>query len=282
MVNKDSSGETKVKGVDFSEKQRRDIDRAMSQGARQAGTASLPSEVNLTGGHGEVVRNDTAIGSGDAVLYLPPAAEAARQAQTAEHPTVQQLDPVQAMMSKQLAGALAAQQTQRPATAIKLGNFQRSMPSSVTEVPHRLHESQNDLAKQLWKIFCGKDRRILSQLAAKSGHPSEPFVWLNQAIFAMLDLESWLPATNGSTKPFNKSDRSPSESFYRGLIAWSGLDNARLLLQTCERERIDTLECLKQMYAELEARRSNLVDAAAKYQTQYEWSGEDDEDEGQE
>lgn len=269
-----------AKGNSTNDKATEAIRKAMSQAIGTSGAGGLPTAdaVPEAWSPGRAVGNDSTTAKGHALLELPAGATIAREQEIMSNPLAQSIAPEQVMMSKMMADALQKQAPAPPPVQVAFGQGQTVVPPDLLSAPYQLHITNQPMSKALWSAFCGEYRKILSQLAAKSGYASTPFLYLNQAIFTLIRIKFWMPKVDSSCAPFDPEHKNQSSDFYKGLIKWMGFNQTRELLVLCESHKINVMDCLRQMYRKLEDDRLETVGAAAKYQTAYEWSGEDEED----
>ncbi len=182
---------------------------------------------------------------------------------------------------------VAAQaQVSSPPQQVAYGNEIRTLPQSLLRVPRILHQFDAVYAMKLFSIFCAGKKKMVSVLAAKSGCASQPFVYLTQALYKLLEMESFHPEVRMNKDgtcidpSFSPIEMHPQGEVQDKLRSWAGPELAKLITDRCQRANISLLAGLKQMYKKLDQNRLDELGRAQKHQTVYQWGGveEDDDD----
>lgn len=176
------------------------------------------------------------------------------------------------MQAEQISRSLALEAPPPPPVQVGVGSTQRMVPASVRTSPSRLHQVNNVKAKALWTAFTGAHKPTLARLAAQKGFVQVPFVWLAQALWALIDIEGWYPTKREGDPDFTLEDKDPSGPIHAGLSEWAGIDLTRQIMLTCERLNIGVLAALAQMFEQLDKKQRDELGKTQITQTVDEWA----------
>lgn len=240
------------------------INQALAQAAIDSGATSLPapSEVPEAYSTGGIISNAVANPSQEIIA-------GGMNSVVAENPHCPPMLRQQALALEQ---ALSVAAPPAPPVQVAFGSHTLIVPASLREAPNRLHTTNATRAQALWNVFVGEDKATMAKLAAQKGYVQKPFVFLAQAIFQLIELESFFPTKGEGTDPFHITEKDPGGAFQKGLVEWAGPDLARVITRTCEMVGVSILGGLKQCYARLEEKRVNELHAAQTRETVDEWS----------
>ncbi len=175
-------------------------------------------------------------------------------------------------LAEMTGNALATKAPPAPPVQIGIGSDARIMPASVRVAPATLHASNSTRAKALWTAFLGNYKKQVAVLAQQSGFVREPFVFLSQQLWQLIELENWVPVKVDTDQPFDISEKDPASAVYRGLVEWAGGDNARLVVRMAEQVGISVLSVLYHAYDRLEQKKNELLHKAQTASTVTEWA----------
>lgn len=241
------------------------IEAAMATATLASGASSLPSagEVPPAFATGRVI-------SSDILLPSDASMQAGMNLELAGNPYC---SPAAKMQAEQIAGALATQAPAAPPAQVAVGAETINIPSTVRTYPHRLHSQNATRAKALWTAFTGDEHRAtLAKLAAQAGHSADPFVYLAQALIALIEIDNWYPTKQADTPDFNPAEKDPQHSTRQGLIEWAGPDLARLIVRDSERLNISIIGVLQQMYSRLDEKKQEQLRKIQLTETSQQWA----------
>jgi hypothetical protein len=241
------------------------IAQAMAQAAIDSGANALPpaGEVPIALAAGRVMASE-----------VPEITDSVIAA--ARHASVLDLGdhcpPDVADMAKALSSTLATKAPPPPPVQVGRGDNARMMPATVRTFPAALHESNSTMAKQLWNAFLGPHKRTVAILAQQAGFVRQPFVWLSQALWALIELDNWKPKKVETDQPFDVAEEASDSAMQRGLVTAFGPDNARLITRLAEQVGISVISLLYHAFAQLAANKQAHLRKAQISETVEQWA----------
>lgn len=195
------------------------------------------------------------------------------------------------------ARALARKQQGGEPTKVKIGQKTVAIPASIIAAPAALHSENPELADQLFATFCkGRTKQVMRN-AAKCGQSLDPFVYLTQALWHLLDREhkNWQPAPRMDKETgerqcrkdndemldthFDAQDAEKGDCVRVSLECWAGPDLAHLILTRCYNANMSLYSGLRACYKKLDENRETELVAAQRHQTARQWIKDDEDDE---